>query len=166
MKKGIQFLTMADTHLGHERMKELCDRPDDFESQILSGVKKHTHDNSVLIHLGDFCFYREEYWHKTFMDAVKGRKWLVRGNHDKKSITWYLEHGWECVVDQMALNLFGKKILLSHKPVEDVSQFDINIHGHHHNNRHHPEDVVSIKHLCVYPEHDYIPIPLRSLLNV
>lgn len=154
---------ITDTHFGHARILEFCGRPLGFEQTILRRLESTIKPDDVLYHLGDFCIGNDERWHREFMANCKGRKILIRGNHDKKSISWYYEHGWDFVCDEVRVNLFGKDILISHKPSEHLS--DINIHGHHHNIGHHPEDEISPYHKLIYMEHDYMPLNLRGLVG-
>lgn len=125
---------ITDTHFGHEKMHEYCNRPIGFEDKIFSELEKIP-ESDLLIHLGDICIGKDEYWH-TVLAELPFKKWLIRGNHDGKSLSWYLSHGWDYVGDEIKLKLFGKKILLSHTPLPLPDGFDINIHGHFHNTLH------------------------------
>jgi calcineurin-like phosphoesterase family protein len=153
---------LTDTHFGHARMHDFCNRPVGFEKTILTRLDSTVKCGDVLYHLGDFCFGNDARWHRDFMSACAGRKILIRGNHDKKSITWYYEHGWDVVCDELRLKLFGKDILLSHKPSDSFC--DINIHGHHHN-KGVPGVEVSPFHKLIMMEHDYMPQKLRTVVG-
>lgn len=153
----------TDTHFGHECMHDYCDRPVGFEKTILSRLNTTIKPDDVLYHLGDFCIGRDARWHRDFMKNCAGKKILIRGNHDKKTVTWYYDAGWDVVCDELRLKLFGKDILLSHRP--SVHSCDINVHGHHHNKRHHPEDEISPYHKLIYIEHDYMPLSLRKVVG-
>jgi len=161
----MNYWILTDTHFGHAKMIEACSRPNDFEKKILDNVSFHCKPEDVLIHIGDFCIGDDEKWHKLFMSKCKcEKKWLVRGNHDRKSMSWYLKHGWDCVCEQLTLDVFGKKIIFSHKPLT-IYTADMNIHGHHHNTRHHPEDEIASTNLLLYMEHEYKPFNLRKLVE-
>lgn len=161
----MNFWVITDTHLGHDKMHTYCQRPQGFSEKTLRQIKHKVKPDDVLIHLGDFCVYRNEHWHKLFVEACPGKRWLIRGNHDRKTNSWYLAHGWDFVGDQVLLVMFKKRILLSHKPVAE-GDFDINIHGHHHNTGHHPEDRVDERHRLIFIEHEYTPIDLRAIVEV
>ena len=158
------YLT-TDTHFGHEKMKAYCDRPDNFEQIIfknLQVVKK----GDVIIHLGDFCIGRDEYWHDLFMELIDGKKWLIKGNHDGKSNSWYMDHGWDFVCSKFQDRFYGKNVLFSHTPVFDDREiksllyategFDINIHGHYHNNVHRSSEKDMIARIT--PKHRLLSI--------
>lgn len=160
------YWLLTDTHLGHDMMVEKGYRPKGFSELIVKNVDEIVKPGDVVINLGDICFYREEYWHQELMAAGKGCEWwLARGNHDKKSNGWYLDHGWSVVFNQMILEIYGYRVAFSHKPILAHSDFDINIHGHLHNNRHRDIEGITDKHLLFYMEHDYRPVSLRKMLE-
>lgn len=139
----MKIYVTSDTHLNHAKLIE-WGRPADFEERIIQSHNKIEAD-SMLIHLGDICIGRDGDMHDVLMDAVGHieHRILVRGNHDKKSNAWYLEHGWHAVAEQLTLNLFGKRVIFSHIPVqyEMWPATDINVHGHTHGNGHRDKDV-------------------------
>jgi len=161
----MKYWILTDTHFGHAQLHNKCLRPDGFEEKILRQVRFKVKQEDVLIHLGDFCIGNDADWHQEFMSVCAGKRWLVKGNHDRKSHAWYLSHGWDCVTDRMLLKMFGKTILLSHRPVPADEAFDVNVHGHHHNTNHHPEDETTDRHRLVFIEHDYTPIDLRRIVE-
>ena len=160
----------TDTHFGHEKMIKLCGRPRDFDGLILKGLKEVPRD-AILIHLGDFCIGSDELWHQAFMAATKQckRRILVRGNHDHKSTSWYLDHGWDWVCDRILLECFGVNILFSHAPVVELQPLgiDLNIHGHLHNTGHHPDaNRIAMKSKLLAIENtDYKPVNLEKFIS-
>jgi len=63
------------------------------------------------------------------------------------------------------MQMYGYHIAFSHQPLSDDDSFDLNIHGHHHNTLHHPEDDVNDKHKLVFIEHEYKPIMLKHIIG-
>lgn len=159
----MNFWIISDTHFGHDMLYKEGFRPEGFETTILRNLRNNIKPEDVLIHLGDVCFYREEYWHECLLD-IKCKKWLVRGNHDKKTTTWYLSHGWDFVANEIVLAAFGENILFSHKPIKEFP-YDVNIHGHLHEGNHHPEFELTTKHILISMEHTYTPVNLRKLIK-
>lgn len=165
------YWILTDTHLGHARMQEYASRPEGFEERIFAGLEVIKPED-VLIHLGDFCIRRDEYWHEQFMSCcAAGKKWLLRGNHDKKTTAWYLEHGWDCVATQLIMRLHGRDLALSHYPLPK-GEWELNIHGHLHNTRHRlrkePElaTLITPAHWLVsIEENDYQPVNLRKIVE-
>lgn len=145
---------ITDTHLGHQNMLKSCGRPEGFTNLILDNCRKRIKRDDLLVHLGDVAWNETELMR--FM-KLPGRKVLVRGNHDKKSTPYYMETGFELVVDSMTMTLQGIQILFSHAP-QYGNTADINIHGHQHDL--HYEDIfhrywpLSLEHL------GYKPLPL------
>lgn len=130
--ESVKYFLTADTHFNHELMKESCGRPEGFEQLIVDGWKDLASDD-ILIHLGDVCIGNEAETHLKYIVPLKCKKILIRGNHDKRSGTWYMEHGWDWVCNSMTLERAGKKILFSHTPQVWDGYWAINFHGHFHN---------------------------------
>lgn len=158
---------MTDTHLGHDKMAELCYRPKNFAEKILQNTSSVILPGDIVIHLGDVCIRRDSYWHQLLHQHIPEgcKRWLVRGNHDNKSIPWYIQHGWDFAGDRIDLEMYGLRIALSHRPLTDDGSFDYNIHGHHHITGHHPEDEVGTKHRLAVCETDYCPKLLRHFVG-
>ncbi len=116
---------ITDTHLGHKNMLKSCNRPEHFTNLILTNCRKMVKRDDLLIHLGDVAWNESDL--QRFL-ALPGRKILVRGNHDKKSTSYYMNAGFELVVDSMIITLHGIKVLFSHSP-QYAHSADINIHG-------------------------------------
>lgn len=169
-RKSMNFWITSDTHFGHDALMDYCDRPQGFDGKILRNFNQ-LESGDVLIHLGDICIGNDSMWHsEMFPHLYSVKRWLIKGNHDKKSDTWYLDKGWDFVGTSFLMNRFGLNILFSHKPVKNSDYFDINIHGHFHNTdpgRHKEsfEKIKHNKHLCVILEHHYAPQNLKTIIK-
>lgn len=133
----------GDTHINHKKLIE-WGRPVDFERRILAS-HADIPAQAILLHLGDFCIGRDDMSHSAW-NLVTGHvktRVLVLGNHDKKSKAWYLDRGWDLVVDQLIMRLWGKNVIFSHIPVDPKlwPEIDINVHAHTHGNGHRDRDV-------------------------
>lgn len=170
------FWVMADSHFNHaHKMKEF--RPVLYEDKIITGLlsKEINNQHTTLIHLGDVCIGNDKIVHDSFFKQLVCKKILVRGNHDSKTISWYLQHGWDMVVDSFDLEIYGQRIRFSHRPTyvayntdDDVDDFDVNIHGHIHSNmrkeRFNPHQQPYHVNLC--PEAvGYKPLGLRHIIE-
>jgi calcineurin-like phosphoesterase family protein len=137
---------IADTHFNHKNMVTLCGRPENFTELILSNWRGLCRPDDLTIHLGDVIFGQAGKLTE-YLASVPGRKWLVRGNHDYNTTTWYLNHGFDAVVDAMVFS----RVLFTHKPADVLpSGCVVNVHGHLHNSQHH--------------EGEYKPQPWHKLL--
>lgn len=161
---------IADTHWNHKRLIQLSGRPDNFEALI--GYNLHEiKARDILIHLGDICIGKDKEVHTEFIMSLFCKKWLVRGNHDNKSNSWYIRHGWDFVCDSFSDVYFGTRITFSHKPVEWTGQYDLNIHGHFHNTDHrsHEPELRAIQNerqrLLAIEYTEYKPVLLETFIN-
>lgn len=129
------YLT-TDTHFNHkDKMKEYCNRPDNYEHKIQTAFKGLTNRN-LLIHLGDVCIGNDLNVHRKYIEPLECKAILVRGNHDRKSNQWYMTHGWDFVCTYFSIGRAKKNILFSHTPMAWDGYYNMNIHGHFHNANH------------------------------
>jgi calcineurin-like phosphoesterase family protein len=177
----------ADTHFGYT-IKDTdggIERPRDFSEKLFKGLLRSLTPDSTLIHLGDMCYRDDEIWNKRLAE-LPGKKWLIIGNHDKKSITWYLNSGWDFAGHTISLVAFGKNILFSHIPMMTNNiyagpkgysehRFDMNIHGHFHDfpaekvKEKEPEvyKILNKKHFLISVEKlNYQPIKLKRIVEL
>jgi len=126
----------ADTHYNHYNLVRRGKRPEGFEHTITQNWTTKVTEHDTVIHLGDVCFAKQSQAHEMFIAHMPGRKILVRGNHDGQSDAWYLSHGWNEVHKEYRVNYHGLRILFTHIPVADDGSFDVNIHGHFHDDEH------------------------------
>jgi calcineurin-like phosphoesterase family protein len=87
--------------------------------------------------LGDIAAGGRNKWIDNFLDSLNGRKYLIRGNHDKDIMkTAYLrETKFEWVKDYYMLRYNKLFFPLFHYPIEswqNKSQGAIHLHGHSH----------------------------------
>ena len=131
----MDYWVLTDPHLGHYNLEKWGMRPRGFTEMILKNLREMVSRGDVFICLGDINMGNDSYWNSHLMESLIGvHRWLVKGNHDKKSDTWYLKNGWDFVSDRLYLEKFGLKMLFTHKPVVHNWTFDLNLHGHFHSN--------------------------------
>lgn len=162
----MKFWITTDTHLGHDNIIKYCNRPLDYNKRIIRGLSCLKYGD-VLIHLGDVAF--SDAGEREYLRNIPCKKWLVRGNHDKKYM-FHLNLGWDWVGESFMLRCFGVFMKFSHKPVP-IGEEDIQFHGHFHNA---PSDhwegwlkqILTSKHqLLILENLDYKPIDLEQLLK-
>jgi calcineurin-like phosphoesterase family protein len=165
----MNFWVTTDTHLGHTMLTDNNLRPLGFEDKILKGLMSVIKEGDVLIHLGDVSFGGDAMWSEKLKE-LPCKRWLLRGNHDKHSLSWYLSHGWDFVADTIAIEHFGYKIIFSHIP-HPLGSYSFNIHGHFHDTdhrKHEPEmsAILTDKHYLLALElNNYQPWNLRAVLE-
>lgn len=154
---------ISDTHFNHEMLVREKIRPEDYNEQIIKNWNELVQDGDTVIHLGDVIFGDKNKLSE-ILGQLKGIKVLVRGNHDYKPNSWFIEQGFNHCVDQIK---YGK-ILFTHEPVLVPENIDLNIHGHLHDNTHRAEevkDILSKKHRLIALEvTGYKPIKLTELI--
>lgn len=162
----MKIYIISDTHFNHRKIIEFCNRPVDFGKQIIENLKIVKKDD-LLIHLGDICIGKDKEIHDKIISKIGCRKILVRGNHDKKSTSWYLSNHWDFVNDSFSLTIYGFNILFTHRPVENLGCGVVNIHGHLHNSLHHDtEYILTERNLLFSLENEsYKPVLLEQFLG-
>jgi calcineurin-like phosphoesterase family protein len=119
------------------------------------------HDD-LVIHLGDFALYGQSDKVARLCAELNGHKILVRGNHDRKSIHWYLTHGFDFVCDHFSIG----QILFTHRPVPKqeflLMPYRLNIHGHIHEKQEFDKDIY--KNMSV-EQTNYMPVNLDKILT-
>jgi calcineurin-like phosphoesterase family protein len=144
-------------------MIKYCGRPENFNELIWKGLEGLP-KGCTLIHLGDICIGRDVETHDR-IKLLPYKKILVKGNHDKKSNSWYLSHGWDFVCNSFSDIILGKNILFSHKPADYSYYDDLNIHGHTHNNDI-VDDIEDNKRILYAQEYNnYKPIKIETIIN-
>lgn len=119
---------ISDTHIGHGSMIRSCGRPENFSRLILRNWEKKVENKDIVIHLGDIAWGEDNL--KKLL-KMPGKKILVRGNHDPKSLEAYMDLGFSFACDKFMMHIEGVRMLFTHRP-RIGHTFDINIHGHEH----------------------------------
>lgn len=128
---------ISDMHFGHSRIMEYENRPfekvEDMDAEIIRNWNETIHSNDIVFVLGDVSFYPKDKT-KSIISGLKGRKFLILGNHDMgRSETFWKEAGFEFVSKySICVDEF---YWLSHIPMYLSSAMPyVNIHGHIHSN--------------------------------
>lgn len=87
-------------------------------------------DNDLVINLGDLSFSYTE----TIESQLRGKKILIRGNHDMRSDEYYRNFGYIRCPSVAVWN----DLVFTHIPIhpnEFIGRWRVNIHGHTHSRR-------------------------------
>lgn len=128
---------ISDTHFYHNNIIKYCDRPfnsvDEMNEVLINNWNSVITNDDTIYHLGDFCLSTSEEI-KNIFNKLNGKKILIRGNHDRKSVKFYENIGFT-VLTNAPIIMDEYKIMLSHHPLPDSKIKDeyINVHGHIHN---------------------------------
>jgi Predicted phosphoesterase or phosphohydrolase len=138
LEQNAWFFT--DPHFNHHKMVEWGHRPEGYEALIAANWLRRVAPDDIVYCLGDVAFKTPGEAHVRYVQSMPGYKILLLGNHDKQKPTWYLSHGWNEVhiTLQLTCTIDGRhtRLLLSHVPQKDDGSFDLNVHGHFHNDLH------------------------------
>ncbi len=103
---------------------------------MFANWEKTVRPEDTILHLGDVAFGKKQQiyvWAQRIAE-LPGKKYLIKGNHDHSS-SMKIYKGMFEVVTPFVQEFSDVKFLFSHYPDEHVSdEWDINIHGHIHNN--------------------------------
>ena len=76
----------ADLHLGHSNIIKYCNRPfqtvEEMNEKLIQNWNDTVSDKDDIYVVGDFAFMGTKQTEE-FLKQLKGRKYLLRGNHDK-----------------------------------------------------------------------------------
>lgn len=169
MKLTEQWFVVADTHFGHEKLCTLTERPENYNELIIEGWNSVVTKHDSVLFLGDLSFVNKA---KTagYCSKLKGRKWMIRGNHDSANVGWYADCGFT-VVEPIFKRFKDKydnwlSVLFTHEPVFPLPEGWINIHGHLHGNSHRGNVPDGIRHFDVGVDPlKYVPIRIYKVLD-
>lgn len=133
----------ADTHFGHSAMIRLGIRgfadPDEMDAVLIQRWNSIVPHDGHVFHLGDVSF-RKTGQTADILARLKGRKYLLEGNHDKglaRSCKDFFE--WTKPYHEQTMNTIDGplKVVMSHYAFRSWNQMHYgswNLHGHSHGN--------------------------------
>ncbi len=169
MKLNQQFYILSDTHFGHKNICKYEERPSNYAEIIVERWNKTVKKNDNILFLGDLALTDKTNAMK-WCHQLQGNKFMIRGNHDGKSETWYKDCGFTTV--EPIFRRFKDKyekyitVLFTHEPVQNLPKGWFNIHGHIHLGRHRDHPFITPYHYNACVEVlDYTPKPLWEILD-
>ena len=146
---------IADLHFMHKNVIKFDSRPflsvDEMDRELISNWNSVVTNDDTVVILGDFCWGLEKDWIR-ILDQLNGKKRLIRGNHDLKSMSKTLKSKFQSVKDYDEIKDDGKRVLVSHYPIP-CYRGDYN-----------PDIVHLFGHVHITPENDFIE-HLREYIN-
>lgn len=136
----MNIFLISDTHFAHEncysfinydgtkmRPWDNCDEADEIMIERWNEIVR---PGDRIYLLGDLGFNKLKT--ESILKRLKGRKVLIKGNHDKFSLTFYKQH-----FDHVRACFNRDNYLLTHIPIHPSckNRFIRNIHGHCHYNK-------------------------------
>lgn len=130
----------ADTHWGHTKIVELCNRPytsvEQMDEALIENWNAVVAPGDAVYHLGDFAFHKPAKAAE-IASRLNGQKYLVWGNHDGKRYrkeAEFLKH-WIWAKDLAEIEVADRKIVLCHFPMLTWNKShhgSWHLHGHCH----------------------------------
>ena len=129
----------ADLHFGHENVIQHCSRPfisaDEMDEALIGNWNATVTAKDEVYILGDFTMRPATEAHG-YLTRLKGRKYFIRGNHDRflKGFTPF-ENYFEWVKDYHELRINGQCFVLFHYPILEWANYyrgSVHLYGHVH----------------------------------
>jgi calcineurin-like phosphoesterase family protein len=132
----------ADLHLGHANVIRHCDRPfesvEEMDESLIANWNAAVTPKDEVYILGDLTMRPAAQAHG-YISRMNGRKYLIRGNHDRflKGFAPY-ESDFEWVKDYHTLYIDGQCFVLFHYPILEWANYyrgSYHLYGHVHNSQ-------------------------------
>ena len=170
----------ADTHFCHANIIKSCDRPfkdvKEMNQVLINNWNSRVRDCDEIYILGDFLYRGTGNDANGILGRLKGRKYLITGNHDR-----YLEDSqfwpgaFEWIKDYHIIQHHGIKIVLFHFPMLSwyaSHRGSIQLYGHVHNSGiQHPEFGEKLKMLgpravnVGVDVHNFSPVSINEIVD-
>ena len=156
---------ISDTHFNHKNILTFEPRPwatiDEMNKGLIRNWNAIVQPEDKVYHLGDVSMNKNGL---LMAAALNGHKILIKGNHDKEELKYYLP----IFEDIRGSHQLGR-VILTHFPLHPTQKYryDLNIHGHLHGKRVVDErNKIDPWYYSVCVEHiDYKPILLEDALK-
>ncbi len=111
---------ISDLHFGHANVIKFDNRPfkdvEEMNEKLIRNWNETVTKKDVIYILGDFIWGTNKQWLE-IVPRLKGRKILIRGNHDLKKMPAQLKNMFEAVYNYKEIKEDGYRICMSHYPM-------------------------------------------------
>jgi len=162
-----KVFVISDTHFGHEAMlgfkrtdgSPVRDFPrlDDMHQHMVVQWNTTVGKDDLVLHLGDVAFSGQAY--DTIMPLLNGKKYLIRGNHDRFSEGRYRKH-----FNRVLGCYVRDRYVFTHVPIhpDSMARWELSIHGHLHTNK-----IEDDRYFCACVEQiGYTPIDFEVIKRI
>lgn len=160
----------SDLHFCHGNVIKMCQRPfadvGEMDAALIRNWNALVSDRDEVYILGDFVYKGRGQQANDILRKLKGKKYLVKGNHEK-----YLRDpdfdlsAFEWVKDYHEMGYNDAQFILFHYPILDWAHYrrkSVHLYGHVHNHGFvHPEEprAINVGVDC----HDYYPVSIQAI---
>lgn len=122
-----KFCVSSDFHFFHAQILNYCNRPfssvGEMNEELIKRHNKIVGPNDIFYHLGDIGFGTTKEEMKNIISRLNGHtKILILGNHDRESMGYYYDLGFNAVLRSAVINLGKTTISLAHYPKRNIFQ--------------------------------------------
>ena len=133
---------ISDLHLGHANAINFDNRPfanvDEMDGALIRNWNRVVSEQDTVCVLGDFIWAKENEW-PSYLENLKGKKILVRGNHDPKEFSRTTKRYFQDIAPLKEITDSGKHVIMCHYPIPfhrgDYDEKCYMLYGHVHNSR-------------------------------
>lgn len=158
---------ISDTHLGHENIIKLCNRPfktvKEMDETIIKNWNTVVGPQDDVWIVGDFCF--DENLAKDILKQLNGIKHLITGNYDRGN----LRKMYATVDSYRKIRDENRQVVLCHYPIvewEGYFRSTVHLFGHIHNNENDAAKIMASLHNCYNVSADCIEFTPRTLTQL
>lgn len=133
---------ISDLHFGQENIIHLEGRPfadmHEMDETMIANWNSRVTDTDTVYILGDFIWLKARDW-PIYLDRLKGKKVLIRGNHDPEQFPPEVEAYFEYISEFKEIRDNGRHVIMCHYPMpfhrNDYSDKIWMLYGHVHATR-------------------------------
>lgn len=166
---------ISDLHLSHANIINTCNRPydniEDMNKLLIDNWNKVITNDDIVYFLGDFSFKCNQEQATKFLLQLKGKKYFIKGNHDKT--TWLNKLKEQRLIedwyDYKEINDNGRMVILCHYPLHSWNGLyhgSYHLYGHVHNNTVENAEWQKNRFNVSCEAIDYKPITLDELIKI
>lgn len=165
-------LYISDLHLFHGNVIKMCNRPfnsiDEMHRTIINNWNNKVNNDDMVYILGDISLGHTQGCIE-ILKKLKGKKTLIIGNHDKKSLkNQTFCDLFEEITIYKEINDNGQKIVLFHYPIEEWNGFFrgyIHLFGHVHDKEYNLRKIPNRYNVCS-DVLNFIPSTLEEIIQM
>ena len=110
---------VSDMHIMHKNIIEYSHRPfkdvEEMNETLINNWNKTVPEDGIVFDLGDFAIGGSKVWNDA-LSRLRGKHYLIMGNHDMKNYRESYSKYFELVTQQMYIQVDDVSIYLNHFP--------------------------------------------------
>ncbi len=115
----------SDPHFGHKNIITYCDRPfkdvEEMTEALIANYNRDVPPDGEVWWLGDAFFSSKGDFMDSILARMNGKKHLIRGNHDRDTVSRLVRAGFSTIQDRAEIRLAGVSCVLNHYPYGGIN---------------------------------------------